>query len=236
VTENPHYSPIVTFYFLKTTKVVGSPKAFFSDNSEGRITNHFCQIDSTWFGDSKKEEIRVIDSPGLVDDEKKGEEKYDVSEHFHQFIKKMSYGVNVFLLVFNVEKIKFDTQFAGMLESFEISFGKKFWNNCVVVFTHCGFDNKDTWSGKEEALAREINDKIASAKLNPEKDLPCFFVDNKTNQGLESLKSGIESFDKFDCEVMQKTRGFFEDPKHKRLEFYKFLDSILLAEYYKWKW
>eukprot|EP01080_Neovahlkampfia_damariscottae_P012748 gene12748-6940_t len=218
------------------SNLVGNPKAFHSETSENRVTNHFCQIDSTWLGNSKSEELRVIDSPGLVDDPKKGEEKYDVSDHFHQFIKKMSFGVNAFLLVFNVEDIQFDSQFAGMLESFEISFGAAFWKHCAVVFTHCGHNNKDKWSGKEEELSHVINDKIAFAKLNPKNDLPCFFVDNATNTGFDSIKKGIEKFEKFDCNVMQQTRKYFEDPKNKRLDYYKHLDSLLLAEYYKWKW
>jgi len=79
----------------------------------------------------------VVDTPGFGDSDNDDNELID---EMTKYLKNTVNTTNLFLLTFNGEQDRLDSTLQQMIREVEALFGRKFWDNVVLEFTHWPFD------------------------------------------------------------------------------------------------
>lgn len=90
--------------------------------------------------------VEVIDTPGLADTGGNDEKNM---RGMVNFLKQSSKGVHCFLLCFNgASQTRLDKNMQDLLTILQELLSEKFWENVVLVYTHCDESARSVWETK----------------------------------------------------------------------------------------
>ncbi|KAI7866655.1 P-loop containing nucleoside triphosphate hydrolase protein [Spinellus fusiger] len=94
-------------------------------------------------------QVHLIDTPGFCDSK--------VENHQHvvalmRYLRAMSLGVSVFMVVISIHDIRLDASTQIMFDELHALLGKEFWNYVMFVFTHADEDVEALERNKEAVL------------------------------------------------------------------------------------
>ena len=92
--------------------------------------------------------------------------------------------ISAFLIVLNGQNARFDQNIKDMLSLFINIFGDDFIQNAVIVLTHWPQNKRAKRERRDENISEEVkkslfNDELRKMGFKIQKNLECFFIDNK---------------------------------------------------------
>jgi len=211
--------------FLNSLCGDSTNQVFLASPSSDPVTNQVKAERKHWFGDTNENEILLIDTPGLGDE---NDEK-----NVYNMIEKLEQNkINAFAIVINGSNPRFDTFLYAMLQLFTELFDPKFFHNVLIIFTRWPYSKKEALIRKkngdsEESRAKEWNEKIkVNFGFNTNRfPIPCVFLDNSYNdpefaqisddaekerfmKELCSIKDFTEKANPYECKDLKKEKRF----------------------------
>jgi len=144
--------------------------------------------------------LLAVDTPGLSDTQNRDEKHID---NLVEFLKQMSTGVNLFLIVFNGCQPRYDKNYQDILSILETLLTKEFWKHAVIVFTRCDPGGESIWAkNKFESFPDKIK---TTFKLDSSINIPVIKTTNQFTNFNEihfiEIREIARSRGKFTCDL-----------------------------------
>jgi len=136
-----------------------------------------------WLGNESGSLFTIIDTPGFGDSENNDDQ---LITEMVEALKDNIGETNLFLLSFNAEDPRFDSKLQQMIRELEALFGRHFWDNTALEFTHWAYDNvsvnKRNHTGQDEGWKTWDINKQLQEKFHIERNLSSVFIDSWSQQ------------------------------------------------------
>ncbi|KAJ2964104.1 hypothetical protein NQZ79_g910 [Umbelopsis isabellina] len=141
------------------------------------VTKHVSYTDGSWLGGETDIPIRCIDTPpisGRLDDAVR------ISNECQHMLDLAMPGIDAFLVVIKLSRYRFDAGLESTLRVYESIFGRCFWDNVIIIFSHA--DLESAFDDEEPSQGPEYAKSIATA-FNLSRPLPYCYTSIGRNRG-----------------------------------------------------
>ena len=202
---------------------IAGKKDLFETSSGGKSCTNRTKFANISFNNNHEQPISIIDTIGF-DDSNSNEDNDIVSELVEKLKNKCDH-VNLFGIAVNGQSPRLEKSLIGMLCVFEGMFGKKFWNQVVLIFTRMPMDKKnikkrERMTGKPDHIVVEefLRDLADTNCLDEQtKNIKSVFLDaaydeddedekEAFQQGMTTLYTLLKSMDPLDTDEVRKIK------------------------------